>query len=112
MERLLSSVIIICALGLTEAQAQEAPPPSNTTLSSCESLTNECRSHSLGVDTNPDLCSSCESSCASARKACYQAADADNLDAASIHSLYCKKTCKKYKKKEEQKKGSSSAKSE
>lgn len=112
MERFLSGVIIVCALGFTELQAQEAVSSSSTASSpSCESLTKECRSSSLGADKNPDLCS-CKTTCASAREACLQANDTDNLDTASLYSLYCKKTCKKYKKQEEQKKGSSSAKSE
>ena len=101
MERFLSGVIIVCALGFAEAQAQETTPPSNSTSSSCESLTKDCRSHSLGADTNPDLCS-CKTTCASAREACLQANDTDNLDTASLYSLYCKKTCKKYKKKKEE----------
>lgn len=103
MERFLSSVIIVCALGFTEVQAQEATtsPSTASPPSSCESLTKECRSHSLGADTKPDLCSSCESSCASARDACLQATDTDNLDTASLYSLYCKKTCKKYRKQKE-----------
>lgn len=112
MERLLSSVIIVCALGLTEVQAQEATSSSNPASSpSCESLTKECRSLSLGTDENPDLCS-CKTICASAQKACLQANDQPNLDTASLYALYCKKACKKYKKQEEQKKGSSSSKSQ
>ena len=113
MKKLLSSAIIICALGFTEVQAQETTNTSPNTVSPslCESLTKECRSHSLGADTNPDLCS-CKSSCAAAREACLEANDTDNLDTASLYTLYCKKTCKKYKKQEKQKKDSSSTKSE
>jgi hypothetical protein len=112
MERFLSSVIIVCALGLTEVQAQEATSSSNTvSSSSCGSLTDNCRSLSLGADDNPDLCS-CKTICASAQKACLQENDKTNLDTASLYALYCKKACKKYKKQEEQKKGSSSSKSQ
>lgn len=112
-KKIFNSFLVICALGFTEVQAQETTntSPSTASPSLCESLTKECRSHSLGADTNPDLCSSCKTSCASARESCLQATDIDNLDTASLYSLYCKKTCKKYKKKD-QKKESSSTKGE
>ncbi|MBX9785791.1 MAG: hypothetical protein K2Y08_00490 [Alphaproteobacteria bacterium] len=112
MNRFLSSVIIVYALALTGVQAQDADSSSNTaSSSSCESLTDKCRSLSLGTDKNPDLCS-CKTICASAQKACLQENKTDQLDTASLYALYCKKSCKKYKQQEEQKKGSSSTKSE
>ena len=111
MEKFLSSVIIVCAIGLTDLQAQEATSSSDAvSSSSCGALTDNCRSLSLDADKNPDLCS-CQTICASAQKACLQENDKTNLDTASLYALYCKKACKKYKKKE-QKQDSSSSKSQ
>lgn len=89
MEKFLSSAIIVFALGITEVQAKPA--------TDCETKTIDCQSLSLTLDeTKEDKCTECLRKCAAAKIACLNGGDQNNLDTAALHSLYCKKHCKKH----------------
>jgi hypothetical protein len=81
MEKIVSSVIILFVLGLTEVQAQ-------TTTSDCGTHLPVCKQYSFANDCK------CKDSCEAALTACFNEGDKESLESASAHSLNCKKSCK------------------
>ena len=87
LERFLSSVIILFALGFTEVQAKEA------TTSDCEKNLSVCHNYSYANDCH------CKDPCDAALKACFKEKNEDklngqaNLESAKTHKLHCKQIC-------------------